>query len=121
MHLMGVIMFKDKDFINRRQKLLGVESEEINRRIHHDLIRKVLQYRKSRKRLPEEFFKLIGTMIKPDATWIVRSQCGSWIVVYNPLFSNEYKTIFLHVKNRGKHLSWHLSVNMESEYINETC
>lgn len=46
-------MFKDKDFINSRQELLGAESEEINRRIHHDLIRKVLQYRKSRKQLPE--------------------------------------------------------------------
>lgn len=111
-------MFEDKDFINSRQELLGTESEEINRRIHHDLIRKVLQYRKSRKQFPEEFFKLIETMIKSDATWIVRSQCGSWAVVYNPLFNNEHKTIFLHIKNRGKHLSWHLSVDMEKENYN---
>lgn len=109
-------MFKDKDFINSRQELLGEESEEINRRVHHDLIRKVLQYRKSRKQLPEEFFKLIETMVKPDATWIVRSRCGSWMVVYNPLFGNEYKTIFLHTKNRGKPLSWHFSVDMEREF-----
>ena len=93
----------------------SVESINLEKSINHNLIRRVLQYWKTRKELPEEFYKLIVVSIPLSTVITFRSKCGSWMVVYGALFDNEYKTIFLHTESRGKRISRHLVVDMEKE------